>query len=89
MQAFVHSLSRSMPTDMLKPLYRAILQRSPETICPDCQSVDVRRLDREGFLERLVLPRLGLFPWECPACRNRIYLARRGRSRRTRSAHSA
>ena len=32
-----------------------------------------RRLNRVGFFERTVLPKLGLFPWECALCRNKVF----------------
>jgi L-lysine 2,3-aminomutase len=35
-------------------------------------------------LERVLLPLLGLFPWECRFCQRKVYLRARGE---TRHAH--
>lgn len=43
--------------------------------CPQCEQVELRRHGRVGFLQRSVLPLLGLYPWECGLCR-KIYLLR-------------
>jgi len=32
-----------------------------------------RRINRVGFLERVLLPRLGFYPWECAVCRRKTY----------------
>lgn len=41
--------------------------------CPHCESIELRRQARTGFLQRQLLSRLGYFPWECGQCRQ-IYL---------------
>lgn len=38
-------------------------------ICPKCQYNGMRRVRRQGWLERELLPRLGFYPWECIDCR--------------------
>jgi hypothetical protein len=43
-------------------------------LCGCCQSKEFRRLNRVGYLERQVLPSLGIYPWECSLCRRKIYL---------------
>ena len=42
--------------------------------CPYCRYGEFRRVNRRGWLEQNVLPKLlGLFPWECVLCRRRKY----------------
>ena len=43
--------------------------------CPQCEGIELRRQGRVGLWQRMVLPRLGLFPWECGLCR-KIYMLR-------------
>ena len=43
--------------------------------CPQCDGIELRRQGRVGFLQRSILPRFGLFPWECGLCR-KVYLLR-------------
>ena len=56
------------------------IMAGPKPHCPDCESVELRRQGRTGFLQTVVLPRLGLFPWECGLCR-KIFLLRQRRTR--------
>ncbi len=41
--------------------------------CPKCSFNHPRRLSRITWLERLVMPTFGLYPWECPLCRIHFY----------------
>lgn len=51
---------------------------------------DLRRLNRVGFLERNVFAKLGIYPWECVLCRNRVYRLADGRMQMRRDAlHTA
>jgi hypothetical protein len=45
--------------------------------CPDCGMSYLRRLYRHGFMQRVIFPLIGLYPWECPICRKPIYLRKR------------
>ncbi len=54
---------------------RALMGKKPH--CPDCERVALRRQGRVGFLQRIVYPRLGLFPWECGLCRKIFMLGQR------------
>ncbi len=54
---------------------RALMGEKPH--CPDCERVALRRQGRVGFLQRVVYPRLGLFPWECGLCRKIFMLGQR------------
>ncbi len=40
-------------------------------VCPHCSSSTFRRVNRKGWLQRVLLPKLGLYPWECVHCRRR------------------
>lgn len=42
-------------------------------LCPRCEGIELRRQGRFGFWQRVVLSRLGRFPWECGLCR-KIYM---------------
>jgi hypothetical protein len=50
--------------------------------CPNCEHVEMVRTHRRGFMQEHVYPRLGLYPWECPFCREVFLLKSRGRSYR-------
>ena len=41
--------------------------------CASCGAMAFRRINRVGFLERVLLPRLGFYPWECALCRKKTY----------------
>jgi hypothetical protein len=47
--------------------------------CANCAGKECRRLNRQGFLERRVLPLMGYFPWECAVCRKKVFLRTTGR----------
>jgi len=53
--------------------------------CANCPGKECRRLNRQGFLERRLLPLIGYFPWECSLCRKKIYLRTSGRQMSTQS----
>ncbi len=49
-------------------------------LCHQCRALTkFRRLNRVSFLERSVLPRFGVFPWECALCRRKVLLPLDGR----------
>ncbi len=45
--------------------------------CPHCEGIELRRQGRVGFMQRVVLPRFGWFPWECGLCRKVYFLKQR------------
>ena len=47
----------------------------------------MRRINRKGFLEQTLLPKFGLFPWECAMCRRKTFLRDNGHSDIRRKAH--
>jgi len=52
--------------------------------CPNCNNVALVRTHRRGFLQEHLLPKLGLYPWECQICRQIFLQKSRGHhSRRT------
>jgi hypothetical protein len=60
-------------------------QRSPSAVaCKGCGSRRMRRLPREGFLQKQILTLLGYYPWECPICRSTQYFRVRGKRSRKR-----
>jgi hypothetical protein len=36
--------------------------------CPTCNAIVAMRINRNGFLQRSVLGRFGIYPWKCGAC---------------------
>jgi hypothetical protein len=46
-----------------------------QPLCPSCDGVELRRHGRIGIWQRVFLPWMGLYPWECGLCR-RIYMLR-------------
>ena len=49
--------------------------------CKVCERGGMRRSERRGLIERFILPVLGLYPWRCGFCRNRVQLSDRGPER--------
>jgi hypothetical protein len=41
-------------------------------ICPHCACSDVRRVKRQGLLERRILSTLSIFPFQCGRCGRRF-----------------
>ena len=54
-----------------KPPTRYVAQTT-DVKCVGCGN-KLRRLAREGFLERKIFSFLGYFPWECVMCRKRLF----------------
>jgi hypothetical protein len=52
-------------------------------VCTKCNSSQIHRIQREGFLRLKLAPFFGLFPWECSTCGEEQL--RKGRGRRPRS----
>ena len=52
---------------------QALMGEKPH--CPQCEGIELRRQGRVGLWQRIVLPRFGLFPWECGMCR-KVYMLR-------------
>lgn len=46
--------------------------------CPDCGQRNLVRVARIGFLKERIYPKFGFYPWECPQCRRKLLLRRRG-----------
>jgi ssDNA-binding Zn-finger/Zn-ribbon topoisomerase 1 len=55
-------------------------------VCPKCKRGRLQRVEREGFLENSVYPRLGYFPWICTECKARNLVKFRGERKRKRSS---
>lgn len=64
---------------------RAWMGEKPQ--CPDCENIELRRQGRIGFLQRVVLTRFGLFPWECGQCRKVYMLPQRSIGYRQHTNH--
>jgi hypothetical protein len=50
-----------------------------EKTCIWCRSNGLRRVHRDGFLRRHVLPLFGFYPWECMSCRRKMLFRADGR----------
>lgn len=46
--------------------------------CPKCQALQARRMKQEGFLQKVILQKLGYFPWQCRFCKSDFVLRNRG-----------
>lgn len=57
----------------------------PPVVCPKCASTNVSRVRRQGFLQNLIYPRLGKFPWLCGDCNNEYYSPARGKRKRRKT----
>jgi hypothetical protein len=51
--------------------------------CVECDCSEIRRVKRQGLLERWVLPRVSLFPFLCGRCGRRFISYARGRGMET------
>jgi hypothetical protein len=47
-----------------------------EMKCRKCSN-DLRRIQRESFMQREVYPLFGYYPWECPLCREPLLIKKR------------
>jgi len=52
---------------------------APKPLCPDCETLRMRRLPRVGFCQLKFWPLLGMYPWECPTCRKLRLVRYRGK----------
>lgn len=59
-----------------------------DVVCPTCSASVAVRINRNGFWQRQVLSRLGLYPWKCGACGSTFLYKRRGRNHHHSSEHS-
>jgi hypothetical protein len=59
----------------------------PTPHCKYCGSERTSRTERKGFMQKVVMFKLGLFPWECNACWKVFMSSERGkRTRRNRTS---
>jgi len=66
---------------------RALTGKKPH--CPRCDGIELRRQGRIGFWQRVVLPKVGVFPWECGLCRNVYMLRQRSTEYRQHSTEAS
>jgi hypothetical protein len=59
---------------MWGPKFDLELFESMKMQCDCCKGNFFRRLNRKGLVERTFLPLVGVFPWECPLCRYKVFL---------------
>ena len=50
-----------------------------EKVCTQCRASTFRRVNRMGFMQAVLLPLLGYFPWECAVCRRKTFYRDDGR----------
>jgi DNA-directed RNA polymerase subunit RPC12/RpoP len=53
-----------------------------QIVCQKCGSGKVQRVFRDGFLQQVVYPLFGFYPWRCTTCGSRT-LRRKRRRRKT------
>jgi ribosomal protein L37AE/L43A len=66
--------------DFVKDTGPAMSKR--KKMCPKCDEMELTRVARRGFLQEYILPRFGMYPWECGQCRRVFLLSFRGRHER-------
>jgi hypothetical protein len=57
-----------------------------EHMCSKCNRPTMNRTGRKTFMERVVYPLLGKYPWTCKVCRTTELLSDRGTRRKRRSS---
>ncbi len=57
---------------------------STPPLCPRCGSSRTARTKRQGLLQKFVLHRFGMYPWECSGCRKIFLFKSRGKLKRKR-----
>jgi hypothetical protein len=45
-------------------------------VCKLCGRSETRRINRQGFFQKVVMYKLGFVPWECVFCRKPFFVAR-------------
>jgi DNA-directed RNA polymerase subunit RPC12/RpoP len=55
--------------------------------CDYCGN-QLRRLAREGFLQKKVYSKFGYFPWECPLCREPVLVKQQHRLKKRSGAET-
>jgi hypothetical protein len=56
-----------------------------EHVCHRCKRQTMSRKTRETFMERVVYPFFGKYPWTCKVCRSTEMLTDRGPRRRRKN----
>jgi hypothetical protein len=69
---FPRSIGHENRTFLLCEFPRRITSLTAK-MCRHCGSGRLRRLNRRGWMQTSLLPLLGIFPWECVICRNRVF----------------
>ena len=75
----VYTESRPDPAIKIKP---DRLARFSSVACPRCRSYHTTRAHRRSFFQKIVLFRLGYFPWKCIDCAHRFLSKDRGHNLR-------
>ena len=52
--------------------------------CQKCGSDRVYRVERKGFMQKMIYPLFGYYPWRCKGCRDHVMLHKRNRARTKR-----
>jgi rubredoxin len=64
-----HNLPRSNKIGQTKEEILTLVDR----VCPKCSFDQPRRMPRESWMARRIMPYFGCYPWECPLCRVHFY----------------
>jgi hypothetical protein len=59
-----------------------------QTECPKCHALQARRVKQEGFIQKVILQKLGFYPWECRFCKAAFVLKKRGHDKADKSGRS-
>jgi hypothetical protein len=64
------------------------VEKNHRAVCPRCGIDYLRRMSRSGFLQRVIYPIFGYYPWRCRVCRGSYMIKKRGKVDRQRRTHS-
>ncbi|MGB0065472.1 MAG: hypothetical protein WBP85_13570 [Terracidiphilus sp.] len=52
-----------------------------KVFCRKCGSGKVHRIHRDGFVQKMIYPLLGYYPWRCTRCGTLVMLQKRHRAK--------
>ena len=64
------------------------MKKTDEVKCPKCGADVAMRINRNGFMQKHVLVRFGIYPWKCGACGSAFLFRKRGTHHRRSSGHA-
>lgn len=72
-------MSEEMVQEVLAENVAELRSAKEQVICQRCGRGRVHRVFREGFLQEIVYPWFGYYPWRCTTCGKVVMLRKRRR----------